>query len=39
MADIAEAVYPVTDRGIGYKLFSRGLLPVQAAHGQGLPVA
>jgi hypothetical protein len=27
MHDIAEEIQPVTGRGIGYKLFSRGLLP------------
>src|ERR1041384_8662456 len=27
MAEIAEAVQPVTGRGIGYKLFTAGLIP------------
>ena len=27
MSEIAEAAQPITGRGIGYKLFTRGLIP------------
>src|SRR5262245_36397401 len=27
MAEIAEAAQPITGRGVGYKLFTRGLIP------------
>src|SRR5437879_4471119 len=27
MFDIAEATQPITGRGVGYKLFARGLIP------------
>src|ERR1044071_5101026 len=30
MAEIAESVQPVTGRGIGYKLFTAGLIPSMA---------
>ena len=30
MADIAEAAEPITGRGIGYQLFSKGLIPSMA---------
>ena len=33
MRDIAEAAQPITGRGVGYKLFTQGLIPSMARNG------
>ena len=41
MRDIAEAAQPITGRGVGYKLFTKGLIAIDGAqrHGAGLSAA
>ena len=35
MHEIAEAAQPITGRGVGYKLFTAGLIPSMSANGHG----
>ena len=40
MRAIAEAAQPITGRGVGYKLFTAGLIPsMESRHAAGLSLA